>query len=143
MDPAQQRRTELLARLDALQQQVATLRQELPTLRSAFPQNNQLQSAAVSVAIQTSVSERHEPVLPDPRRFSGDACGFHIWLPSIKAKLRIDGDAIGDDYAKFYYVYINLDSSVQAMLLPQVQASEGAKEWDYNTLLTQLERIYR
>jgi len=29
---------------------------------------------------------------------------FDTWLPSIRAKLRVDGAAIGDSVAQFYYV---------------------------------------
>ena len=39
-------------------------------------------------------------------------------------KLWIDGHAIGGDIDQFYYVYLNLDNSVQAMVLPQLDAAE-------------------
>jgi hypothetical protein len=45
-------------------------------------------------------------------------------LPEIKAKLRVDGEAIGDNTARFYYVY------------------EENHGWDYNTILDQLARVY-
>ncbi|PMD54354.1 uncharacterized protein K444DRAFT_699090 [Hyaloscypha bicolor E] len=55
--------------------------------------------------------------LPDPEKFAGSTYKFDTWLPSIKAKLRIDGPAIRDSIAQFYYVYLNLESSIQLMQL--------------------------
>jgi hypothetical protein len=80
--------------------------------------------------------------LPDPEKFAGSTYKFDTWLPSIKAKLRIDGPAIGDSIAQFYYVYLNLESSVQSMVLPQLSYAEHAQSWDYNTILDQLSRVY-
>jgi Retrotransposon gag protein len=80
--------------------------------------------------------------LPDPEKFTGQSYKFDTWLPSIKAKLRIDSEAIGDSVAQFYYVYLNLDSQVQAMVLPQLSQAEESQEWDYNTVFDQLARVY-
>jgi hypothetical protein len=92
--------------------------------------------------IKSKSSRRPKPSLPDPDKFTGSALKFDTWLPSIKAKLRIDGEAIGDSVAQFYYVYLNLDSSVQAMVLPQLMQAEESELWDYNTILNQLSRVY-
>ena len=80
--------------------------------------------------------------LPNPEKFASQTYKFDTWLPSIKAKLRLDGTAIGDATAQFYYVYLNLDSSVQAMVLPQLSHVESAQQWDYNSILDQLARVY-
>ena len=53
----------------------------------------------------------------------------------------MDGEAIRDDIAQFYYVYGNLESIVQAMVLPQLLYAEEKKSWNYNTILEQLERV--
>ena len=45
----------------------------------------------------------------------------------IKGKLQVDREAIGDNTAQFYYVYGNLKSSVQAMVLPQLSYAEEQK----------------
>ena len=50
--------------------------------------------------------------LPDPEKFTGNTYKFDTWLPLIKAKLRINGPAIRDSIAQFYYIYLNLESSV-------------------------------
>ena len=63
-------------------------------------------------------------------------------MPSIRAKLRVDGLAIGDSITQFYYVYLNLEPSVQSTVLPQLTAAETAQEWDYESILSQLTRIY-
>jgi len=70
--------------------------------------------------LRTRPSTKTKSSLPDPEKFNGQVHKFDTWLPSIKAKLRVDGEAIGDPTAQFYYVYLNLDSHVQAMVLPQL-----------------------
>ncbi|CAG8079946.1 unnamed protein product, partial [Penicillium nalgiovense] len=61
---------------------------------------------------------------------------------AIRAKLAIDGPAIGDSTAQFYYVYLNLASQVQAMVLPQLTAARDSGIHDYNTILDSLRRVY-
>jgi hypothetical protein len=90
----------------------------------------------------SSANSRPKPVLPDPERFNGQSYKFDTWLPSIKAKLRVDGKALGDSVAQFYYVYLNLDSQVQAMVLPQLSQAEDSGVWDYISILSQLARVY-
>lgn len=87
-------------------------------------------------------SSKPKASLPDPEKFNGQAHKFDTWLPSIKAKLRVDSKAIGDETAQFYYVYLNLDSHVQAMVLPQLSRAEDEASHDYNTILEQLTRVY-
>lgn len=79
--------------------------------------------------------------LPDPEKFTG-AARYDTWLPLIKAKLRIDADAIGNDEAQFFYLYGNLDSKIQAMVLPQLLQAEDNGVWDFQTILDQLERVF-
>jgi hypothetical protein len=80
--------------------------------------------------------------LPDPEKFTGQALKHDTWDAAIKAKFRIDGQAIGDATAQFYYVYLNLDSKVQAMVLPQLAHAEESGTYDYKTILDQLPRVY-
>jgi len=108
-----------------LQAQVAQLQAEVQFLRSI-----------------TTTPSRPKPSLPDPEKFNGYSHKFDTWLPSIKAKLRVNNAAIGDTVAQFYYVYLNLDSSVQVMVLPQLRQAEKSNTWDYNTILNQLECVY-
>jgi hypothetical protein len=70
--------------------------------------------------LRSNLKTKPKASLPDPEKFTGNSYKFDTWLPSIKAKLRIDSDAIGDATALFYYVYLNLDSQTQAMVLPQL-----------------------
>jgi hypothetical protein len=91
---------------------------------------------------QDRLKTKPKPSLPDPEKFSGQSHKFDTWLPSIKAKLRIDSEAIGDTVAQFYYVYLNLDSHVQAMVLPQLSQAEESQSWNYITILDQLSRVY-
>ncbi|QSZ33865.1 hypothetical protein DSL72_005438 [Monilinia vaccinii-corymbosi] len=92
-------------------------------------------------AAPAHASTRPKPCLPDPEKFGGNTHKFDTWLPSIRAKLQVDGAAIGDSTAQFYYVYLNLESQVQAIVLPQLSL-DSAAPLDHNTILDQLSRVY-
>ena len=79
--------------------------------------NLQGQLLALSNAASTNASVRLRPALLDPAKFDGKAYHFDTWLPAIKAKLRVDGAALGDSIAQFYYVYDRLESTVQSIIL--------------------------
>ena len=85
---------------------------------------------------------RPKATLPNPEKFNGQMHWYDTWLPSIRAKLQVDGTAIGDTVAQFYYIYLNLESHVQAIVLPQLGQAEESETWDYNTILDQLSRVY-
>ena len=87
------------------------------------------------ILLLRSVKPKPKPSLPDPKKFNGQLYKFDTWLPSIKAKLRVDGEAIGDSVAQFYYVYLNLESHIQAMVLPQLGQAKALNVWDYTTIL--------
>ena len=114
--------------IDNLQAQITALQAELATVRS-----QQVTSTPIS---------RPRPRLPDPVKFDGKQHRFRVWLPEVKAKLAVDDEAIGNDIAKFFYVYGCLEPTVQAMVLPQLAIAEKEKKWDYNTILDQLSRAY-
>ena len=44
--------------------------------------------------------------------------------------------------AQFYYVYLNLKSHIQAMVLPQLSQAKALNVQDYTTILDQLTRVY-
>jgi len=71
----------LRAAITELQTEVRRQRDEILLLRSIKSQS------------------KPKPSLPDPEKFSGQPYKFDTWLPSIKAKLRVDGEAIGDSVA--------------------------------------------
>lgn len=121
MDPLQ-----IQATLAELQAELRRQRDEITFLRSI---------------LSNRASAKPKASLPDPEKFNGQAHKFDTWLPSIRAKLRVDGTAIGDATAQFYYVYLNLDSHVQAMVLPQLSQADKTSH-DYNTILDQLTRVY-
>ena len=124
------------------------LREELQNLwgliQSQQSEILSLRSSLIEAQSRSNQNHPHrpKPSLPDPDRFNGQTHKFDTWLPSIKAKLRIDASAIGGDIDQFYYVYLNLESSVQSMVLPQLDAAEERQVWDYQTILGQLSRIY-
>jgi len=121
MDPLQIQ--SIQATIANLQAEVQRQRDEILVLRSQAP-------------------TKPKPSLPDPEKFNGQSHKFDTWLPSIKAKLQVDNQAIGDSVAHFYYVFLNLESHVQAMVLPQLSQAEESSTWNYNTILNQLARVY-
>jgi hypothetical protein len=103
---------------DQMRADIARQQAEITTLRVAL---------AAAQAQAQAQSTRPRPRLPDPEKFTGSSYKFDTWLPSIKAKLSVDGTAIGDATAQFYYIYLNLNSSIQAMVLPQLSQAELAQ----------------
>lgn len=118
MDPFQELRNEFSSAIQALQKEIESIKNE------------------------PKPPQRPKPCLPDPEKFNGQSLKFDTWLASMKAKLRIDAPAIGDAVAQFYYVYLNLESKVQALVLPQLSYAEDTNTWDYNTILDQLSLVY-
>ncbi|KAJ5272508.1 hypothetical protein N7478_007633 [Penicillium angulare] len=109
---------------------IEDLRSQINTLR----ETQQAQIARILYRPNTS--------LPDPEKFTGNAVKFDTWITSIQAKLSIDGEAIGNSKAQFFYVYFNLDSTVQAMILPQVAHANSVNIYDYQAILDQLTHVY-
>ena len=107
--------------IDTLSQTVTNLQAELASLR---------------------INTRPKPVLPDVDKFDGTSYKWDTWRPMIKAKLRVDGRALGDLTAQFYYVYFALDSKVQAMVLPQLARAEEDDEWNPQSIFDQLARVF-
>ncbi|KAK4096596.1 hypothetical protein N658DRAFT_394454, partial [Parathielavia hyrcaniae] len=48
------------------------------------------------------------------------------WLVSMRAKMRIDGAALGDEYACFHYVYSRLAPGPKRTMLPYVKRAQEA-----------------
>ncbi len=76
--------TDIPLRIDTFQTQVQyefdQLRAEIATLRIALAQP----------------TKSTRPKLLDPEKFTSSSYKFDTWLPSIRAKLRVDSTAIGD-----------------------------------------------
>ena len=83
-----------------------------------------------------------KPNLPNPEKFNGKTYKFDTWLPAIRAKLRIDSPTIGNSTAQFYYIYSNLKSNIQIIILPQLSYAETSHVYNYESILSQLSRVY-
>lgn len=106
-------------RIAAQQERIDTLEARLLSLLAARP--------------------RPRPILPDPEKFDGSASRYDTWLPLIRAKLDVDGEALGGtDVAHFWYVYGNLGTKTQALVLQL--ASEP--ELKPSLIFDSLARIY-
>jgi hypothetical protein len=125
---------EFNATIDELRSEILTLRNTVNVLQERQVQDRTFQ--------EQRPTPRPKPSLPDPEKFTGNSIKFDTWDAAIRAKLHIDGLAIGDATAQFYYVYLNLDSKVQAMVLPQLAHAKQSGTHDYNTILDQLTRVY-
>jgi len=114
---------------------MATPQQQLTALQQ------QITNLQAQVATLSSLSPQRKAVLPDIDKFDGSPHKWDTWRPMIKAKLRVDGAAIGDPIAQFYYVYFALESKVQAMVLPQLSYAEEEEIWNPQSILDQLARV--
>jgi hypothetical protein len=72
----------------------------------------ELQRQRDEIVILRAAKSRPKHSLPDPDKFIGESIKYNTWLPLIKSKLCVSGEAIGDPITQFYYVYLNLDSNV-------------------------------
>ena len=134
-DPLEALRAEYQVALTTLQSELQALRIEVNELQTAASQSQHQQPPLLS--------SRPRQQLPEPSRFDGKPHHFRTWLPMIRAKIRVDGEAMGDTIARFYYVYGNLETNVQAMVLPQLADAETQGVWEYNTILDQLARVFK
>lgn len=107
-------------------------------------QQLQQQVHVLTDQVQTLTTSRSRPkaCLPEPEKFNGTPTKWDTWLPSIEAKLLVDADSIGNATAQFYYVYLNLESQAQSLVLPQLAAAKASQSWNYQTILDQLARAY-
>ena len=110
--------------------------QLLDTIKIMQTQINELQEAI------RQRSPRPRQVLPEPDRFSGRVKDWDAWALTMRAKLRVDGAAIGDENAQFYYVYSSLGTNIQSMVLAFIQRAEKQCNWNPSQLLDHLERIF-
>jgi hypothetical protein len=128
----------LLRELNAVKNELAAVRNEVVTTKNDLitAQNN------LNVALTARRNYKPKPCLPDPEKFAGHQFTWDTWYPSIQAKLRIDGEAIGGPEAQFFYVYGRLEGKIQALVSPQLQVAEDNGEYDPQELLNQLARLY-
>lgn len=70
-----------------------------------------------------SIVPQRRQVLPDVELLQGTT-DLDEWLVSMRAKLRIDGAAIGDEYARFHYVYSRLAPGPKRTMLPYVKRAQ-------------------
>lgn len=118
-----------------------------PTQWAATPNQRETQLLGIVDELKAQVQEltsrtKGKQVLPGVREFSGKAKDWDVWSMSMKAKLRVDGAAIGNKEAQFFYVYSSLSTKVQALMLPVVQKGGEDEEWDPDTLVNHLRRTY-
>lgn len=135
MDPLDQLRDELTAQFS---QTIQNLTTEIQNLRIRV----EAAEAKPPYEPPKPITKRPKPSLPDPDKFTGITHNFDTWNTVIRAKLAIDGAAIGDSLAQFYYVYMSLTSQVQAMVFPQIVAARESGEYNFETILDQLTRVY-
>jgi hypothetical protein len=130
------------ATIDQLREQIISqIAQQFEAAISDLRAENQLLRAEIADQ-STRSTTRPKPSLPDPDKFDGKAYKYETWFQSIEAKLLVDGPAIGNEIAQFYYVYLNLETNVQAMVLPQLAAAKESNVWDPQSIIRQITRVY-
>ena len=103
-----------------LQATVREFRSEITRLETELAVYTRLFAQAPA----TANTSRPKPCLQHVDKFSGTMAKWDTWHTSIKAKLRVDGTAIGSPEAQFWYVYNCLELHIQASILPHYQHSE-------------------
>ncbi|CCC06007.1 hypothetical protein SMACR_00223 [Sordaria macrospora] len=98
-----------------------------------WSQNASERQQQFAVAIQTLIGEigrlqttaggssQPKPVLPHLDKFTGDKKELDTWIYTAEAKLHVDGHAIGDLEAQFYYLYSSLSPAVRRTLFAFAQ----------------------
>jgi hypothetical protein len=132
------------AQIQALREQFAVEMQRSALQIDALSSRLDLALSTIETLRDRARTSQRKPYLPDVDKFDGVSYHFDTWLPSIEAKLLVDGEALGDStgIGQFYYVYLRLESQVQAIVLPQLRAAKETHLWDYHTILDQLTRVY-
>lgn len=122
---------------------MATIREQelIHVIEDLQRQVNELREV-VTQRTTTTTTTRPRQVLPEPERFSGQNREWDAWLVAIQAKLRVDGAAIGDESAQFYFVYSSLETRIQSLALPFVRNAEQQRKWDPTALLEFLKRTF-
>jgi hypothetical protein len=80
---------------------------------------------------------RHALPRPDTLVGSDD---LESWLLTMRAKLQVDGGAIGDDFAQFFYVFNCINSQARQLLLPYATAA-SSKAIDNAAIVELVRRI--
>jgi hypothetical protein len=93
-----------------------------------------------SAATMSIVPQRRQ-VLPDVELLQG-AADLDEWLVSIRAKLRIDGAAIGDEYARFHYVYSRLAPGPKRTMLPYVKRAQDNSDCAADAFVTHVQSTF-
>ena len=125
------------AQIQALREQFAVEMQRSAQQIDALASRLDLALSTIETLQDRAHRSQRKPYLPDVDKFDGVSYHFDTWLPSIEAKLLVDGEALGDStgIGQFYYVYLHLESQVQAIVLPQLRAAKETHLWDYYTIL--------
>jgi hypothetical protein len=131
LSPAQ-RESQLVGLVDELRTQVQQLQQ----------QQSRLQEQIQEQEDDTDGRTKPRPVLPGVTKFNGRSQEWDVWETSIRAKLKIDGDAIGSDEAQFFYVYSSVDAKVQSLILPFIRKAQAKRSWEPKQLVLHLGRLF-
>jgi hypothetical protein len=128
---------DLRGRFRLLQETAASLRQQQQV------QFNLLQQAMSGNQSQLQSTSPRGHSLPHPMKLNSTGGGgvFATWVAAIRAKLAVDGQAIGDSAAQFYYVLLRLDQGAQEKVLPKLKHARASGNYDYNKIIEEIAGI--
>jgi hypothetical protein len=82
--------------------------------------------------------------LPPASKFNGeDKTLFSGWVMELKAKLAIDGKAIGDEQAQFYYIFTRLEGKAKIRMEAWTQQRLESYSWSVTAFFHELDRVFR
>ncbi|KAI0994837.1 hypothetical protein K3495_g13344 [Podosphaera aphanis] len=80
---------------------------------------------------------------PHPEKFSGiDPSEYPQFRSLLEAKLKIDGEAIGNEEERVWYGFGRLSDTASRRLHPQMEYVEGTESFTVNNFLIRLDKAF-
>lgn len=129
--------TNTLARLEERLTSVEENRQRTPPpLHAPAPAETSLNT--------TTVVRKPKPCLPHPEKFDGaDLSFFPQFEGLLRAKLEIDGNAIGQEKEKVWYAFGRLSGEAAVRIFPWMSYAERESKFTVNDFIEQLRTAFR
>ena len=81
---------------------------------------------------QAQIQALREQFVVEMQRSALRIDDLSLRLDSALSTIEALGDSTG--IGQFYYVYLRLESQVQAIVLPQLRAAKETQAWDYHII---------
>jgi len=107
------------------------------------PGTNESGTTPTTTLLATGSSQDKRKPLPVGEPFDGDKARFPAWKVHIEYKIRRDEAFIGDDQAKFHFIWSCLSTNVQSVVKSYYASGGVSGNWDPLNFLAYLEFCYK